>query len=250
MSRSCRPPVRTQRAPVRWRFGHALVLAVVLLCAPTAFAEPTWVMVPGTGVGRVRLGMTGPDLLVVLGAPTAYCALSSPGDEQQSATVLYYPNQGLALTLNSSRSGLSTVVRIHIVAGYSATLSDEPSPSVNGRGYRKCSPHGMLTLDVSPGRYITNNGIQPGSSENEVVSRFGRPKAEYPAVTAAGDHPVSVAEAESLLLHRLFLLPYRARILVYDGILFGIYNASVVAVAIDWTGYDPYRTVAASQRSP
>lgn len=247
MPRPVQPQGRTQRAPLRWRFGHALALAVVLVCTPAALAEPTWVMVPGTGVGRVRLGMTGPDLITVLGAPTAYCALSASGDEQQSMTVLYYPNRGLALTLNSSRSGLTTVARIHIVAGYSATLSDEPSPRVNGRGYRKCSPHATLTLDVSPGRYITNNGIRPGSSVNQVVSRFGAPKAEYPAVAAvAGDHLASAAEMESLLVHRLFLLPYRARILVYDGIIFGIYNASVVAVTIDWGGYDPYRTVAAS----
>lgn len=244
MPRACNPPVPARRAPVLWRFGLAVVLAVVLSSVTTALAEPGWVMVPGAGVGRVTLGMKGPDLIAMLGSPSAYCSLSASGDEQQDLTVLYYSDRGLALTLSASRHVVATVSRIHVVAGYSATLSDEIRAGGNRKGYRKCAPHGTLTLDVSPGSYITSNGIRPGSSEKDVVSKFGPPKAEYPAV-AAGDRSVSPAEIESLLLHRFLLLPYRARILAYDGIVFGIYDDAVVAITIDWTGFDPHRYVAA-----
>lgn len=238
------PPVHSRRAARLLRFGHALALAIVLSTVTTALAEPGWVMVPGAGVGRVTLGMKGPDLIAVLGTPQAYCSLTASGGELGDVTVLYYSNRGLALTLSASRGTVATVSRIHVVAGYAATLSDEISAGVNGKGYRRCAPHGTLTLDVAPGSYITSNGIRPGSSEKEVVLRFGPPKAEYPAV-AAWDRPVSAAEMESLLLHRLLLLPYRARILAYDGIVFGIYDAAVVAITIDWTGFDPHRYVAA-----
>jgi len=236
--------VHSRRAALLVRFGHALALAVVLSSATTAVADPGWVMVPGAGVGRVTLGMKGPDLIAMLGTPGAYCSLSAFGDDQRDVTVLYYANRGLALTLSASRRAVATVSRIHVVAGYSATLSDETGTGQNGKGYRKCAPHGPLTLDVAPGSYVTSNGIRPGSSEQDVVLKFGPPKAEYPPV-AGGDRSASAAEMESLQLHRLLLLPYRARILAYDGIVFGIYDAAVVAITIDWTGFDPHRYVVA-----
>lgn len=201
-------------------------------------------MVPGAGVGRVTLGMKGPDLIAVLGTPKAYCSLGAYRVEQQRVTVLYYSDRGLALTLSSSYGAVATVSRIHVVAGYSATLSDEPSAGGHGAGYRKCAPHGTLTLDVAPGSYVTSNGIRPGSSKQDVVGKFGPPKAEYPAV-AAGGGPAAAADVESLRLHRVLLLPYRARIFAYDGIVFGIYNDAVVAITIDWTGFDPQRYIAA-----
>lgn len=205
-------------------------------------------MIPGAGVGRVTLGMKGPDLIAVLGAPKAYCSLGAYRAEQQSLTVLYYSDRGLALTLSSTRGAVATVSRIHVVAGYSATLSDEPSAGRYGNGYRKCTPHGTLTLDVAPGSYVTSNGIRPGSSRKDVVGKFGPPKAEYPPV-AAGGRLASAADVESLLLHSVLLLPYRARIFAYDGIVFGIYDDAVVAITIDWTGFDPHRYIAA-QSSP
>ena len=243
-SRASKRPVSARRASALWCVGRALVLAVVLSSPTAARAEPGWVMVPGAGVGRVTLGMNGPDLIAVLGAPKAYCALGASGAEHQSVTVLYYSDRGLALTLSSPRGAEATVSRIHIVAGYSAMLSDEASAGGHGNGYRKCAPHGTLTLDVAPGSYVTSNGIRPGSLKKDVVGKFGPPKAEYPAV-AAGGRPASAADVESLLLHRVLLLPYRARIFVYDGIVFGIYNDAVVAITIDWTGFDRYRYIAA-----
>lgn len=236
---------RARRAQTLRRVGHALALAAVLFSVTIARAESGWVMVPGAGVGRVTLGMKGPALLAMLGAPKAYCWLSANAGEQQDVTVLYYSNRGLALTLSGARGAVPTVTRIHVVAGYSATLSDEAG--------RTCAPHGTLTLDVAPGSYVTHNGIQPGSSEKDLVAKFGPPKAEYPAV-AARERLGTPADIESLLIHRLLLLPYRARILAYDGIVFGVYGDAVVAITIDWTGFDLHRYVAArsskGQRPP
>jgi hypothetical protein len=234
MLRACTRAARTRRAAMSRRL--ALALAAALSSVTIAYAQSGWVMVPGAGVGRVTLGMKGPDILAVLGAPKAYCWLRANAGEPQDVTVLYYSNRGLALTLSGSRGAVPTVTRIHVVAGYSATLSDEAG--------RMCAPHGTLTLDVAPGSYITSNGIQPGSSEKDVVVKFGRPKAEYASV-AAGDHLIARADIESLLFHRLLLLPYRARVLAYDGIVFGIYGDAVVAITIDWTGFDPRRYIAA-----
>ncbi len=246
---ACGTPARARRAPALWPFGRALVLAAVLSSVTAALAGPAWVMVPGAGVGRVTLGMKGAELFDILGTPTGYCVLSVSADEEEAVTVLYYPNRGIALTLSAWPYEAGEVARIHIVAGYLATLSDEAGTGANGRWSRKCLPHGTLRLDVFPGAYITSNGIRPGSSENDVVSKFGPPQAAYPAVTAARGHPVSEAEVETLLLHRLFLLPDRAQILAYDGIIFGIYHASVVAVTIDSTGHRP-RRYSASRFSP
>jgi hypothetical protein len=243
--RACRTARYAQRASPLRLFGLVLVLAALLSSVTAALAETTWLMVPGAGVGRVTLGMKGADAIAILGRPTAYCVLSASGDREENVMVLYYSNRGLALTLSSSRSGVAAVARIHVVAGYSATLSDEAGTGANWRGYRKCSPHGTLTLDVPTGAYATSGGIRPGSSEADVVAKFGAPKVEYPAVTAAGDHAGSSAEMESLLLHRRLLLPYRARVLAYDGIILGIYDAAVVALTIDWIGFDPYRHVVA-----
>ena len=242
MSRARSRPVHERLAPRLCLLSSALIFAVALSSATSARADTGWVMVPGAGVGLVTLGMKGPDLLAILGAPKAYCWLSADGAEQQDMTVLYYSNRGLALTLSAPRGELATVSRIHIVAGYSATLSDETG--ANGTGHRRCVPHGTLTLDVAPGSYVTNNGIRPGSSNRAVLAKFGLPKAAYPAV-AAGDRADSPAAMESLLLHRLLLLPYRARILAYDGIDFGVYGDAVVAITIDWTGFDPHRYIAA-----
>jgi hypothetical protein len=239
-----RAPTLAARAQMPRRLAHALALAAVLFSVPIAHAQSGWVMVPGAGVGRVTLGMRGPDLLAVLGAPKAYCWLSASADERQDVTVLYYSDRGLALTLSASRGTVPTVTRIHVVAGYSATLSDEVGTGVYGKAYRKCAPHGTLTLDVIPGSYVTSNGIRPGSSEREVAGKFGPPKAAYPAV-ASGDRLTTPGDVESLLLHRLLLLPYRAYILAYDGIVFGVYGGAVVAITIDWTGFDPRRYVAA-----
>ena len=233
---TCTLAARARRAAILRRAGHALALVAVVAAATIADAQSSWVMVPGAGVGRVRLGMREPDLLAVLGAPKAYCRLNANAGEQPDVTVLYYSNRGLALTLSGSRGAVPTVTRIHVVAGYSATLSDEAG--------RTCAPHGTLTLAVAPGSYVTSNGIQPGSSEKDVVAKFGPPKAEYPAV-AAGERLIAPADIESLGFHRLLLLPYRARILAYDGIVFGVYGDAVVAITIDWTGFDPRRYVAA-----
>jgi hypothetical protein len=244
MLRASTLAARARRAQMLRRLGQAMALAAVLSSVTIAHAQSGWVMVPGAGVGRVTLGMKGPELLAVLGAPKAYCWLSANADEQQDVTVLYYSERGLALTLSAPRGTVPTVTRIHVVAGYSATLSDEAGTGVNGKAYRKCAPHGTLTLDVTPGSYITSNGIRPGSSERDVAVKFGPPKAEYRAVVS-GDRLTAPADVESLLLHRLLLLPYRARILAYDGIVFGVYDDAVVAITIDWTGFDPHRYVAA-----
>jgi len=244
MSRASNRPVRRRPAPRLCLLGSALALAVALSSAASARADQGWVMIPGAGVGLVTLGMKGPDLLAVLGAPQAYCWLSADVAERQDVTVLYYSHRGLALTLSASRGALATVSRIHIVAGYSATLSDETSTSVNGTGHRRCVPHGTLTLDVAPGSYVTSNGIRPGSSDRDVLAKFGPPKAAYPAV-GAEDRADSPAATETLLLHRLLLLPYRARVLAYDGIVFGVYGDAVVAITIDWSGFDPNRYIAA-----
>jgi hypothetical protein len=244
ISRTRTRPVRLRLTPRLCLLGSALALAAALSSTPSAHADAGWVMVPGAGVGLVTLGMKAPDLIAVLGAPQAYCQLSADGTEQQDVTVLYYSSRGLALTLSASRGAVATVSRIHIVAGYSATLSDEAGTGVNGAGYRRCAPHGTLTLDVAPGSYVTNNGVRPGSSDRDVLAKFGPPKFAYPAV-AAGQRPASPAATESLVLHRLLLLPYRARILAYDGIVFGVYGDAVVAITIDWTGFDPHRFVAA-----
>ncbi len=244
MSRARNRPGRERLALRLCLLGSALALAVALSSATSARADPGWVMVPGAGVGLVTLGMKGPDLIAILGAPKAYCWLSADGAERPDVTVLYYSSRGLALTLSASRGAVATVSRIHIVAGYSATLSDETGTGANGSGYRRCAPHGTLTLDVAPGSYVTSNGIRPGSSDRDVVAKFGPPKAAYPAV-GAGDRAAFPAATESLLLHRLLLLPYRARILAYDGIVFGVYGDTVVAVTIDWAGFDPNRYVAA-----
>lgn len=243
---ACRTP-RYARRVSPLGLGLVLFLAALLSSGTAALAESTWLMIPGAGVGRLKLGMRGADAVALLGLPTAYCVLSASEDQEETVTVLYYSNRGLAVTLRSSRHGVAAVTHIHIVAGYSATLSDEAVTGANMRGYRKCSPHGTLTLDVPSGVYVTSSGIRPGSSETEVVAKFGRPKAEYPAVTTAGDHAASAADVESLLLHRRLLLPYRARVLAYDGITLGIYNASVVALTIDWIGFDPYRHVVARE---
>lgn len=236
MLRACPLAVRAHCGRVFRQLGRALTLAAVLSSVAIAYAQSGWVMVPGAGVGRVTLGMKEPDLLAMLGAPKAYCRLSANAGEQPDVTVLYYSNRGLALTLSGTRGAIPTVVRIHVVAGYSATLTDEAG--------RTCAPHGTLTLDVAPGWYVTSNGIQPGSSENDVMARFGPPKAEYPRVPP-GERLIAPADIESLLFHRLLLLPYRARILAYDGIVFGVYGDAVVAITIGWSGFDPHRYVAA-----
>jgi hypothetical protein len=244
MSPSRHRPAHQRLAPRLCLLGSALAFAVALSSATSARADQGWVMVPGAGVGLVTLGMKGPDLLAVLGAPQAYCWLSADVAERQDVTVLYYSHRGLALTMSASRGALATVSRIHVVAGYSATLSDETNAGANGTGHRRCVPHGTLTLDVAPDSYVTSNGIRPGSSDSDVLAKFGPPKAAYPAV-GAGDRADSRAATESLLLHRLLLLPYRARVLAYDGIVFGVYGDAVVAITIDWSGFDPNRYIAA-----
>ena len=239
-------PSRRPRARPRsfCRVAWAAALAFVIWTALPARADPVWIMVPGAGVGRVSLGMKGPDLIATLGTPTAYCALGTYGAGLPNVTVLYYANRGLALTLSAVRGDWPTVSRIHVVAGYSATLTDEANPGETGTAFRKCVPNGTLTLNVRDGVYVTNSGIRPGSGEAEVIEKFGPPKVQYPAVAALG-RLVAAADTESLRLHRLLLLPYPSRILAYDGIVFGIDHGVVVAITIDWTGFDPHRHVIA-----
>jgi hypothetical protein len=109
-------------------------------------------------------------------------------------------------------------------------LTDETAVGMHGKGYRKCSPNGVLTLNVPRSLYTTNDGIQAGSAETDVVARFGRPQVLYQAVSsrpeAWGD------EVESIRAHHMLLMPYPARIYSYDGIIIGIANSTVVAITM------------------
>lgn len=184
-------------------------------------------------------------VLATLGAPPAFCLLNPSGEDKDTVSLFYYPSRGLALTLSPSTYGTQTVVAaIHIVAGYSAMLTDETAVGMHGKGYRKCSPNGVLTLNVPRSLYTTNDGIQAGSAETDVVARFGRPQVLYQAVSsrpeAWGD------EVESIRAHHMLLMPYPARIYSYDGIIIGIANSTVVAITMSQMP----RPLAVAARSP
>lgn len=207
-----------------------LLLLAILRYAGPAQAEPTWLIVPGVGVGRVTLGMAVTHVMDTLGTPPAVCLLNPSGQQGDTVGVFYYPDRGLALTVNALTESLGVVGAMHIVAGYSAVLTDERSVGRDGRGYRTCRPHGILTMNPPPSVYTTDSGIRPGSSEPDVVERLGRPQALYPAV--AGGAQISADEMESVRLHQMLLIPYPAQIYAYDGIAVGIAHSTVVALTV------------------
>jgi len=175
--------------------------------------------------------MTDTEVLVTLGAPQAFCLLNPSGEDKDTVSLFYYPSRGLALTLSSSTYGTQTVVAaIHIVAGYSALLTDEIAVGLNGKGYRKCTPNGVLTLNVPRSLYTTSDGIQAGTAETEVVARLGRPQGLYQAISSHRE--ASADEDESVRAHHMLLMPYPARIYLYDGIVVGIANSAVVAITM------------------
>lgn len=220
------------RGPVAYRpLLSMLLLAVILRSAVPAFAGPRWLIVPGAGVGRITFGMADTGVLAAMGAPPAVCLLNASGEDKDTVSLFYYPSRGLALTLSPSTYGTQSVVAaIHIVAGYSAILTNETAVGINGKGYRRCSPNGLLTLNVPRSLYSTNDGIQAGSAETDVVARFGRPQVLYQAVSS---HPEAwVDEGESIRAHLMLLMPYPARIYSYGGIIIGIVNSTVVAITM------------------
>jgi hypothetical protein len=179
----------------------------------------------------VTLGMAVTDVIATLGSPPAWCSLNPSGEEKDTTGVFYYPARGLALTLSSSAYGARAIVAaIHIVAGYSAMLTDETAVGKNGRGYRKCWPNGAVTLQFASNSYAMNDGIRPGSAEAEVVARLGEPQALYQAVGSRAD--TSADGAGSVRAHRSLLIPYVARIYSYDGVTLGIANSVVVAITV------------------
>jgi hypothetical protein len=208
-----------------------LLLIVILQCAVPVSAQPTWIIVPGVGIGPVTLGMAVTDVIAALGPPPAWCSLNPSGEEKDTTGVFYYPARGLALTLSSSAYGSrAIVVAIHIVAGYSAKLTDETSVGTNGKGYRKCWPNGDVTLQFASNSYTMSDGIRPGSVETEVVAKLGEPQALYQAVGSRTD--TSADGAGTVRAHRTLLIPYVARIYSYDGVTLGIANSVVVAIAV------------------
>jgi hypothetical protein len=171
------------------------------------------------------------DVIATLGPPPAWCSLNPSGEEKDTTGVFYYPARGLALTLSSSAYGSrAIVVAIHIVAGYSAKLTDETSVGTNGKGYRKCWPNGAVTLQFASNSYAMNDGIRPGSVETEVVTKLGEPQALYQAVGSRTD--TAADGAGSVRAHRTLLIPYVARIYSYDGVTLGIANSVVVAITV------------------
>jgi hypothetical protein len=225
------PVFRLRGAAAYRSLLSVLLLAVILRSVVPAFAEPRWLIVPGAGVGRITFGMADTGVLATLGAPPAFCLLNPSGEDKDTVSLFYYPSRGLALTLSPSTYGTQSVVAaIHIVAGYSAMLTDETAVGMNGRGYRKCSPNGALTLVVPRSLYTTNDGIQAGSAETDVVARLGRPQVLYQAISS---HPEAwVDEGDSIRAHLMLLMPYPARIYSYDGIIIGIANSTVVAITM------------------
>jgi hypothetical protein len=119
---------------------------------------------------------------------------------------------------------------IHVLSGYSAVLSDEMSVGSDGRGYRRCSPNGVVTMSLPRTAYTTDDGIRPGSSETDVVAKLGRPQASYRPVYGRAE--ISADGTDSVRLHHTLLIPYPAQIYAYEGITVGIANSVVVAITV------------------
>jgi len=140
-----------------------LIVSVIgLIPASSSGQVGSWLIKPGAGVGPLFVGMKEPGVIAVLGPPRVFCTGSPEGQ-----SYLYYPEKGLIIWMDSS-----TLWGVVIVNGFTHSVARS----------RGCSADGVVVMDANALTYVTQDGVQLGTSVQRVIAAMGTPKSSHAAV--------------------------------------------------------------------